>query len=1095
MNENLTLVNGWTTETKSFVGTRYQRTIGGFIVDGDYVLQRLDKRNNILRTTYSLSDVVMPMELIEPPIPDAVPILIDSNCPSYYWIGKRPDDRTPCWLIEAGYGTGKYLNVINMRTRELIGRTTPLHSYEVVGGLDSTYTPFYTDVWYLLRQECIALIKAAGHSVTEFIDGPKDPILEDLLNHDYWFNIVHGGSRAMALADNMLYSTDVAIKLRNKQPYTLAFINSCGAMDYLGDDLSWPWVFTKNKIGSFAIGETHGGEMTAVQIIPRDMVVVGFFSNLLLGFSIPDAFERAVADNPSVAGFFRIFEGTSPYAQEVNNIVVDIEPAGAGITSLTTGLYDLLKPIGNIQAFPSSNYRFERYDILPIHYSHTIPQQSFVKNPLNIDELYRDFLHWDFDIKLEIKAIFTKIPPTNILLGITGIGTTDPLPGTYQLNKLSDGKALISATAVPAEGYAFLNWTVSDNDLILNFLNPKLVYQTSSDYVTLTATFVEKLEATVVNINVTGPGTTNPLPGTFGTTIGSVVKLEAITTSAAFKHWNIVNSKGIAEQFATPVIYLNVDQEYTATAVFETSNKTLVVLVSPVGAGIVDIGLGTHTYLTGSQVNFNLTPSEGYIFSYWSVLVDGVAQPNYPQPNGEILMLGNITMTAILIPRQQSQSVLVKIGHGDGGYTQPSAGEYSYIIGSTLILHALPYTGYKFYNWLVFVGNKSYNAFDSKLTIIMNTPASITTIAYFRMEIPTTPTYLNAQLLQPSVIQLSWGKSEGVIDSYRVERDSGSGFALVTTTQDLIYRDTQLEIGTTYIYRVLASNNSGSSNYSNEVTIRTGDIAPKIGSISAYRTTDIETYLGAEISDLGTADVVYILFAWGLTIDLGNETSVMQMYSKGSVGIPITLLLPDTTYFYRAVVVGTATIYSEIKTFKTKKQVSLNINYSGFGSVTVVNFATEIRNFVSGKFAQGTVLHLFAEPGSGWQLVSWSGTVQNSDRQITITLSNDTEINISFVPVGITPIANLVFEVYNGYKVNIRAVFYGWLGPIAGIMITRSDLGFADNTGSIYVTGGKLGLSLSTDIGKTVMFVATVNYENGYPYLRVDRDERAVIEG
>lgn len=88
---------------------------------------------------------------------------------------------------------------------------------------------------------------------------------------------------------------------------------------------------------------------------------------------------------------------------------------------------------------------------------------------------------------------------------------------------------------------------------------------------------------------------------------------------------------------------------------------------------------------------------------------------------------------------------------------------------------------------------------------------------------PTSPTSLRASAVGLTEIDLDWDFSSGVT-GYKIERspDGSTGWVQVgTKVYDVyrpIYRDTGLSGGTTYYYRVRASNPSGDSDYSNIVS-------------------------------------------------------------------------------------------------------------------------------------------------------------------------------------------------------------------------------------------------------------------------------------
>ncbi len=82
---------------------------------------------------------------------------------------------------------------------------------------------------------------------------------------------------------------------------------------------------------------------------------------------------------------------------------------------------------------------------------------------------------------------------------------------------------------------------------------------------------------------------------------------------------------------------------------------------------------------------------------------------------------------------------------------------------------------------------------------------------------PATPTGLTAKAVSTSQINLSWN-SDTDARSYTLERSlDGTTWQVLTTTSGTTYSDTGLQAGTTYYYRIQATNGLGSSVYSASV--------------------------------------------------------------------------------------------------------------------------------------------------------------------------------------------------------------------------------------------------------------------------------------
>ena len=89
---------------------------------------------------------------------------------------------------------------------------------------------------------------------------------------------------------------------------------------------------------------------------------------------------------------------------------------------------------------------------------------------------------------------------------------------------------------------------------------------------------------------------------------------------------------------------------------------------------------------------------------------------------------------------------------------------------------------------------------------------------------PAAPSGLSANAAGDGQIDVAWSDNGANEDGFRIERDSGGGFAEIATVGPNVenYSDGGLNCGTPYSYRVRAYNCGGNSGYSNPVTEVTG---------------------------------------------------------------------------------------------------------------------------------------------------------------------------------------------------------------------------------------------------------------------------------
>jgi|GEM_PF-1136613 fibronectin type 3 domain-containing protein/putative cell wall-binding protein len=177
------------------------------------------------------------------------------------------------------------------------------------------------------------------------------------------------------------------------------------------------------------------------------------------------------------------------------------------------------------------------------------------------------------------------------------------------------------------------------------------------------------------------------------------------------------------------------------------------------------------------------------------------------------------------------------------------------------------------------VGSSSYSAI-----------ASATTLA---SSVPTAPANLTAAALSSSQISLSWSAVSGdpTYSVYRSHSASGT-YTRITTLSSTSYTNTGLDAGTTYYYKVLASNSVGDGPYSS--------------------TADTITFPSVPSDLTATADnFSQIIVDWTPVTGASSYTVYRASSSEGTYN-PIaenvaappytdTGLDPETTYYYKIV--------------------------------------------------------------------------------------------------------------------------------------------------------------------------------------------------
>jgi titin len=171
--------------------------------------------------------------------------------------------------------------------------------------------------------------------------------------------------------------------------------------------------------------------------------------------------------------------------------------------------------------------------------------------------------------------------------------------------------------------------------------------------------------------------------------------------------------------------------------------------------------------------------------------------------------------------------------------------------------------------------------------------ASATTL----LSVPSAPSGLTATAISAGQINLSWSDVANET-GFKIERKTGSGgtYTQIATTGANIttYSDTGLTAGTTYFYRVRATNASGDSSYSNE-TSATTTIAPPNAPSGLTATATSSTQINLSWTDVANETGFKIERKTGA----GGTYSQIGTVGTGVVSYNDTGLTANTNYYYR----------------------------------------------------------------------------------------------------------------------------------------------------------------------------------------------------
>jgi hypothetical protein len=344
--------------------------------------------------------------------------------------------------------------------------------------------------------------------------------------------------------------------------------------------------------------------------------------------------------------------------------ILSITVTGAGTTNPSPGTYTYPNNTAvPVAASPGTGYYFDHWVLDSNNVGAT--------NPLTLT----------MNTTHQVTAFFTSFRYT-LTINATAGGTTNPSPGNYTCSY----GTVVAATALPSAGYYFDHWVLDSNNFGAS--NPTQVTINSDHQLQAIFILVTSMNYTLTITPAAG-GTTNPSPGSYVCSYGTVVAVTASSSSGYyFDHW-VLDSNNFG---ASNPIQTTMTANHTLQAIFAPLNYTLTITAAITG-GNTDPPAGTYTYSYGTVVNVTAVPSTGYYFDHWVLDSNNFGASNPTQ----VTMTANHTLQAFFMPLNYTLTITAAAN----GATSPAAGSYTRPYGTVAAVTAVPNTGYGLDHWLL----------------------------------------------------------------------------------------------------------------------------------------------------------------------------------------------------------------------------------------------------------------------------------------------------------------------------------------------------------------------------------------------------------
>lgn len=292
--------------------------------------------------------------------------------------------------------------------------------------------------------------------------------------------------------------------------------------------------------------------------------------------------------------------------------------------------------------------------------------------PNNIDPASPD--PFTQPITMDDDHTFLAVFGWNFVIAKMGEGQITPNAGTH-LAYPGAPATLKAKETTP--GWIFDHWLING----VEYTTAEVVVTPDED-ITALAVFANKYK---IDIDVVGPGSTNPAPGRHLEDPDSTFSVTPVpTTPHVFRYWKI-NGEGA---FTVQPLEFQVEENTAITAVF---SYTLDVSVDGEGA-VSGAPIGATETEPGTEVLLTQQADDGWQFSHWFVNnTMSVTSPTF-----STTMDDNVTVVAHFIKKP-----ILTINVTGQGDTEPGAGPHVYDLNADASVVATPEANHEFRRWIV----------------------------------------------------------------------------------------------------------------------------------------------------------------------------------------------------------------------------------------------------------------------------------------------------------------------------------------------------------------------------------------------------------